>query len=162
VGDRTAAIPVTLGFVATERELLLLQVAAHRDRFAGHWNGVGGHVRPGESVRAAARREIREETGMDLDPQAIELRAVLHEVGLVGQAHLLFVFVARIAEARPVAPCAEGRLVWFPRSALPWAELVPDLRTLLPELLDGSGILYGSQHFDGGDRPLRLELERSR
>ena len=43
-----------------------------RKWFAGLLNGVGGHVEPGESLLAAARREVREETGL----AAISLRLV--------------------------------------------------------------------------------------
>jgi 8-oxo-dGTP diphosphatase len=160
VADRTSVVPVTLSFLTAGHELLLLQVAAHKDRFARCWNGVGGHVRAGESVRSSALREIREETG--LVPCALELRAVVHEVGLLAQPHLLFVFVARLARREEPQPCSEGQLAWFARDALPWPRLVPDLRELLPRVLEGRDLIYGVQHFDGGDRSLRLELEQTR
>ncbi len=39
--------------------------AAHRDAGAGLWETVSGRVELGEDPREAARREIREETGLD-------------------------------------------------------------------------------------------------
>jgi 8-oxo-dGTP diphosphatase len=157
MADRTTVIPVTLAFLTYGVSLLLLRTAADRDRFAGLWNGVGGHVREGESIRAAALREIEEETG--LHPTSLELRAVLHETGLLGRAHLLFVFAGGIARAQPLPECREGRLAWFPRDDLPWDSLVPDLRRILPLALGEGPIAFGVQRFAGGDRAIDLVLD---
>jgi len=46
--------------------LLLLRRAESRVAFPGLWDIPGGHVEPGESLAAALRREVREETGFDL------------------------------------------------------------------------------------------------
>ncbi len=53
----------------------------------------------------------------------------------------------------------EGELAWFRPDEIPWAEAVPDLRVLLPRVLEGDELLFGSQEFDGSDRPLRLQLD---
>lgn len=45
-------------------EILLMRRAAGRV-LAGLWQGVSGLVEPGESIVEAARRELREETGID-------------------------------------------------------------------------------------------------
>jgi lipoyl(octanoyl) transferase len=48
-------------------EVLCLRRAAHRSR-AGAWEMVTGRVEPGEHPAAAARREVREETGLHVAP----------------------------------------------------------------------------------------------
>lgn len=45
------------------REILLLQRSDN-----GHWCLPGGHLEPGESVRDAMLREVREETGFEVEP----------------------------------------------------------------------------------------------
>lgn len=159
MGERASAVPVTVCFVRSGGKLLLLRTAAWKDRFPGLWNGVGGHVRPGENVRAAALREIREEAG--IEARELQLRAVIHETGLRGRDHLLFVFTTEVPQpiaGPPGQRRAEGELAWFERADLPWDELVPDLRALLPRILDAGEVLFGVQEFDGSDRPLRLEI----
>ena len=44
------------------REILLMQRSDN-----GHWGLPGGYVEPGESVTAAAVREVREETGFEIE-----------------------------------------------------------------------------------------------
>ena len=161
MGDRTCLIPVTLCLVRAEDRLLLLRATHSKDRFAGLWNGIGGHVRAGENIRDAARREVREESG--LEPNELRLRAVIHEEGLLGKAHLLFVFTARLEASRETAhPRAtrEGELAWFPEADLPWEQLVPDLRELIPRLFASDELIFGTQVFDGSDRSLSLKLDR--
>ena len=92
---------MTLCLVRAEDRLLLLRASDRKDRFAGLWNGIGGHVRAGENIRDAARREVREESG--LEPNELRLRAVIHEEGLLGKAHVLFVFTARLEASRETA-----------------------------------------------------------
>lgn len=157
--DRVRAALVTLSFVRSGDEILLIRRAPTRDRFAGMWNGLGGHVRPREDVREAARREIREEAG--IDPRTVRLRGLIHESGLLGTDHLLLLFTAEVdpAEARLARESTdEGELGWFRLDQLPWADLVPDLRTILPRLIEGEDLLLGTQEFDGGDRYVSLRL----
>jgi 8-oxo-dGTP diphosphatase len=159
VADRTEAVLVTLSFLCAANRVLFIRVSSKKDRFAGLWNGIGGHVQSGEDIRLSARREIKEETGHE--PTQLRLRGVIHEPGLMGKPHLLFLFTARVepetAETTPKST-EEGDLAWFELDRIPWQELVPDLRQLLPRLLNGEELLFGVQEFDGTDRPLRLDL----
>jgi 8-oxo-dGTP pyrophosphatase MutT (NUDIX family) len=64
---------------AEDRVLLFRFTAGDRPAF---WATPGGAVDPGESYEAAARRELREETGLDADPGAEVLRRVVEFVTL--------------------------------------------------------------------------------
>ena len=58
---------VTSGIVERDGRILLLRRSATTDPGAGEWEPVSGRVDPGESPRAAAIREVKEDTGLDVD-----------------------------------------------------------------------------------------------
>ena len=64
-------IPRTLTFIFHEEKVLLIKGAPHKRLWANKYNGVGGHIERGEDVFSSARREVREETGLDLPSLAL-------------------------------------------------------------------------------------------
>ena len=154
--ERHAARLVTLSFVLHGDDVLLLRHRETSDRFPGRWNGIGGHVEPGECIAASARREVREETGLDVED--LVLRGVVHEAGLLGHAHVLFVFSGRAATRD--ARALEGHaLQWQPLAHVRELPLVPDVAPLLERALAEGDPFFAIEHFDGGDRATRLEFE---
>jgi 8-oxo-dGTP diphosphatase len=147
---------VTLSFVCHDDAVLLRRQAIDGDRFPGQWNGIGGHVEPGEDVRAAARRELREEAGLDVSDLA--LRGVVHESGLVGAHHVLFVFVGEATE-RDVAGEAGVELGWHPLGGLGALPLVHDVTALLPRALAAREVFFATESYDGGDRCVALRFD---
>ena len=140
---RYLASPRTLSFITHDDEVLLLRGAPHKKLWAGLLNGVGGHIEPGEDIAASARREIEEESGLVIAD--LDLRALVH---ISGRDHapgvILFVFVG-YSDSQAVHASVEGDLAWYPIAALPLAELVDDLKLLLPRLLarDAPPLIYG-------------------
>jgi 8-oxo-dGTP diphosphatase len=55
----------------------VLLVERSKGALKGLWSLPGGHIEPGETARAAALREVREETGIDADIRGL---VDLHEV----------------------------------------------------------------------------------
>lgn len=123
--------PRTLVFLRRGTRWLLLEGGPSK-WFAGLKNGVGGSVEPGEDVLAAARREVREETGFDV--AALELAAVVHV--MAEPVVMLFVFVGDAPPSGEPRASDEGRLVWLDERDLGRADakFVPDLVELLPRL----------------------------
>ena len=147
---------VTLSFVRSGDAVLLMRHPETSDRFRGLWNGVGGHVEPGEDIRAAARRELREESGLDVD--GLRLRGVIHETGLIGHAHVVFLFVGEAVRRELASPEAK-RLVWQPLDRIGELPLVDDLAELLPRLLRASEPLFVTKSYGGGDGLLAMRAD---
>jgi 8-oxo-dGTP pyrophosphatase MutT (NUDIX family) len=85
-----------------------------RHRRLGTWLPVGGELEPGESPLEAARRELREETGLEgafpagLGVDGTPPGLIGYEEHLAGAKglHMNFAFVADVA-SRDLAPCDE-------------------------------------------------------
>jgi 8-oxo-dGTP diphosphatase len=154
--ERHTARLVTLTFALQGGDVLLQRRGESSDRFAGRWNGIGGHVEPGESIADSARRELREETGLEVDE--LVLRGVVHESGLLGRAHVLFVFRAH-ARSRELDASVARDLRWQPLARVEELPLVADVAPLLARTLADGDPFFAIEHFDGGDRATRLEFE---
>ena len=150
-GRRYRAIPRTLVFVTSRnpqtggQDVLLLRGAPDKRLWANRYNGLGGHIEANEDVLAAARREVREEAG--LEPDCLELRGVINiDTGFEpgqrdGPGVLVFVFRAE-SESRSVRSTAEGAPAWIPVDALDAYPLVDDLYAIIPRTLSSGPLFY--------------------
>ncbi|MGD1994549.1 MAG: NUDIX domain-containing protein [Anaerolineae bacterium] len=130
---RHLVVPRTLCFVTHGDDVLLLRGAPDKHIWPGQYNGVGGHVEPGEDVRTAARREVREETGLEI--ARLQLRGIAHvHVRPEIPGVMLFIFTA-VTSQRQVRHSAEGTSTWVPRHLIEELDLVEDLPTILPRVL---------------------------
>jgi len=129
---RWLTIPRTLCFVLNGDDILLMKRARHKRIFPNRYNGVGGHIERGEDPLTSARREIKEETGLDL--RGLRLRAVYNIDAGETTGIVLFVFTAT-SESREVVANSEGTLHWVARDDLHTLDLVEDLPLILPRIL---------------------------
>jgi len=130
---RYKAIPRVLVFLTNKNDVLLLKGAGNKPIWPNLYNGVGGHVETGESVRQAAVREVREETGLEVEN--LTLRAITNiNAGNIETGIIMYVFVAE-ASSRETVASVEGSLHWRPIKGLEELELVEDLYWLLPRIL---------------------------
>lgn len=87
-----------IGGAIIERDhkyLLVQEAEDHIDACKGKWGAPGGHVDPGETIMEAAVREVKEETGCD-----VELTSVCQIGTMPGQnfTFLAIIFTARVAQ----------------------------------------------------------------
>ena len=85
--------------------------------FRGLWDIPGGFVKPGEDGEEAVRRELHEETGLDIRPGEV-LAIIPDSYGAEGTATLnVFYLATARGEPRPASDVAELR--WFAEDELP-------------------------------------------
>ena len=148
---RYTVIPRVLVFVFNGGDVLLLKGAPTKRLWANRYNGVGGHVESGEDVYAAALRETREETGLDVHDLRFRGLISIHtgdEPGI-----LLVVFTAG-SESRETIPSPEGTLEWVPLDDLGAYPLVKDIPLLLKRIVDspdGAPPFFGRYWYDEND-----------
>jgi 8-oxo-dGTP diphosphatase len=131
--ERYTVIPRVLAFIFNGDNVLLIKGAPTKRIWANRYNGVGGHVQASEDIYSAARREIEEETGLevhDLRFQGLINIDVGQETGV-----LLAVFVAH-SDVRETRPSAEGMLEWVPLDRIHEYDLVQDIPILLERIVD--------------------------
>ncbi len=147
--ERFQVVPRTLIFVFDpERRILLIKGAQNKKRWAGFYNGIGGHVEPNEDILDAARRELFEETG--IKDAAITLcgQIMISVSNKTGVA--LFVFKGFVEE-NDFQSSHEGELQWISNEQINELPLVDDLQFLIPMVLEhkrGDPIFIGKYTFD--------------
>jgi 8-oxo-dGTP diphosphatase len=143
-GVRYTVIPRVLVFLTRDDEVLLLRGAPDKKLWAGKYNGLGGHIEPGETPHQAAVREVSEEAGLTVE--ALTLRAVVHVMLASAPGVLFFVFTG-VAPSGELRPSIEGVPVWVTRSEISRLPLVEDLPELLPRVLQPGPLIYGYYTF---------------
>jgi len=137
--SRYMLIPRVLIFAMRGTSVLLIKGAPTKRLWANKYNGVGGHVEPGEDILSAARRELFEETGLTADLWLCG--TVIVDTGEnpgVG----IYILTGECPEGLPRAS-AEGELEWVSFSEVPKLLTVEDVALFLDRI----------QKMRLGDRP---------
>ena len=114
--------PTACALVVDDRGRLLLGRRAH-EPFAGDWDTPGGFVEEGEHPLEALRRELREETGLEIEPgDFLGAWMDVYGDGPDAASTLNLYWEARplTDQLRPADDIAE--LAWFERDELPAPE----------------------------------------
>ena len=121
---RREQIELTVLCLVRAGDRILLQ-----NRIKDDWRGYalpGGHVEPGESIVDAVRREMREETGLEVEPELCGLK----QFPIPGGRYLVILFRAdRFSGA--LRPSEEGAVEWVRRDEIAKLPCVDDLEELL-------------------------------
>lgn len=132
MSDRHFTYVLALLFTPDRRRVVLVRKTRPAWQ-AGRVNALGGKVRPGETPAAAARREVREEAGVDV----AEWDEVLVWDDPVYRMHVLKAEHALAASART----AEDQEVFLAEAGSLPENVIDNLRWLVPLSLDREVLL---------------------
>ncbi len=129
IHSRYQLVPRTLIFIEKENEILTITKNRRNSFGFGKINGVGGHIERGEEPFEAARREIFEETGLEIDE--LQLAAILFiDIG-ENPGIQVFLFKGKFKNGE-LKESEEGHLKWVEMAdLLQNKKIVKDLPILL-------------------------------
>jgi 8-oxo-dGTP diphosphatase len=155
--DRYMLIPRVLIFVTRGTRVLLLRGSPTKRLWPNRYNGLGGHIEPGEEPLSAARRELLEEAGLTADLWLCG--TILVDTGQnpgIG----IFVFTGECLEGEP-KPSDEGTLHWVNFDEIPSLPGVEDLPVVVNRIV---GMNRGDPPFSARsfyDKAGKLKVEFS-
>ncbi|PKM15729.1 MAG: 7,8-dihydro-8-oxoguanine triphosphatase [Gammaproteobacteria bacterium HGW-Gammaproteobacteria-2] len=116
--------------------LMVHRNARADDAQLGKYNGLGGKLERDEDVYSGAARELREESGLEID--AMRLRGTISWPGFGrnGEDWFGFLFVVDAFRGEPPASNAEGELHWVALGDVPGLPLWDGDRHFLPLVFD--------------------------
>jgi ADP-ribose pyrophosphatase YjhB (NUDIX family) len=116
-----------VGALIIEGDAVLL-VERGREPLKGYWSLPGGAVETGESLETALRREVKEETGLDVDVLTlVEIfeRVTRDEAGAAEYHYILMDYVCRVTGGVLCAADDACRARWFPRNEVAALHITP-------------------------------------
>lgn len=120
--------------VALQRDNTLLLVRRLRPPAQDFFAFPGGRVEPGETVEAAARRELAEETGLSTaELWPLEVLNIDGEAG--GQAFRLHVFSGQYIGGEPVAGDDAADAGWYSLADMEGQPVLPSVLAVARKLL---------------------------
>lgn len=121
--------------IIKDHKVLLLQ-RQNTGWLDGFWDTPSGHLEENETVQAAARRELQEETGLRVDEDELRLFHVCQNYHSEGRPYIFFIFEAMQWSGEPTIQepdkCADMR--FFELDQLP--KVTPYVKLALGNLPD--------------------------
>lgn len=129
--------------IENNKKLLTLCLVHQNDRIllgmkkrgfgVGRWNGFGGKLNPGENIEDAAKREFKEEAGIEV--KDLE-KAGIVEFEFKGNPEILEVHIFRAVNfSGEAAESEEMKPQWFRVNEIPFDKMWPDDKYWLPLFL---------------------------
>ena len=121
----------------------------------GKWNGFGGKVEEGETIEEAAKREMKEEAGVEISRMS---KLGVIEFESQGDSEILEVHIFRVKKFKGVpAESEEMRPKWFDVDEIPFDQMWPDDKHWFPLLLEEKRF-KGKFLFNGSDEIVDFSL----
>ncbi len=123
--DRTERVELANICLIYDEDKILMQ-----NRTKDDWKGFtlpGGHVEPGESVVESVVREVKEETGLDIQNPVL---CGVKQFPIENGRYVIFLFKTNQFSGELVSS-EEGEMRWVKRSEIAQLDTVPDFDALL-------------------------------
>lgn len=137
-------------YIVHDGKVLMHKRAETKAKWPGFWIGPGGHIDEGEDALTAAIREIKEETGVTLEPHNVALKVLAfhHHVDR-NEVWMEYLFRAEIPADQPIHSTDEGETHWIPLEELMTMDKVfPPSQYYLAHILDkNSGLMYNASEW---------------
>lgn len=117
-------------FIRKHGKVLLLRRS--REPMKGRWTGVGGKTEFDEEPMESCVREVKEETGLDIEPKLAGIITTINKPE--NSKWFLFVYVADNPHGR-LKESSEGRLKWVNEEKLYDQDLFGFIRVSLPYIM---------------------------
>lgn len=156
-------IASTLAYILSpdkKRVLLVHRTFKESDDNLGKYNGIGGKVERGESVSEGIKREIREETGLEVSSMSLRGTIIWTDFGPKKEDWLAFIFIVDGFEGTPFELNDEGTLSWVDIDKLEELPMWKGDRLFLPLIFDNDPRqFHGHMRYDG-DEPIEWNFDR--
>ena len=153
-------IKTTLCYMEQDGKYLMLhRNKKEQDPNEGKWIGVGGKLEAGESTEECLVREVREETGLELDEYSY--RGEIYFSAQGWEDEIMYLYTATKFHGEMIRDCNEGELKWIPFQEIPELSLWEGDRVFLKDLLDGKMNIDLALYYEG-DRLVRMERRNSK
>lgn len=125
----------------------------------GKYNGFGGKVERGESIRQAAVRELYEESGLLASEAALKEAGRLEFIfpGHTGLNHDVFIFLLQSWQNQPVET-SEMKPFWFCYQDIPYQSMWADDQYWLPTVLAGKKVCGTVVFKDNGEDVEQVDI----
>jgi ADP-ribose pyrophosphatase YjhB (NUDIX family) len=116
-------------FLVRDRQVLLLR-RSNTGYEDGNYSVVAGHLNGDEEIKDAATREAREETGIEIGPQDLDVVGVMHRRADDERIDFFLVTTSWSGQITNMEPNKCDRLAWFDLDQLP-ENVIPYVRRAL-------------------------------
>lgn len=132
-------------YIVHDGKVLMHKRAKDKEKFPGFWIGPGGHVDEGENALSTAIREVKEETGVNINENDIKLKVLAfhHHIDR-SEVWVEYLYRAVIPKSQKIRSSKEGKSQWIEiEKMLRMENVFPPSKYYFDHILnDKMGIVY--------------------
>lgn len=128
--------PVTAHIFLRKGDQILMLRRYNTGYEDGNYSVVAGHLDGGETIKGAAIREAKEETGIEIQPTDLDIVGVMHRKSDDERVDFFLAAHSWSGEPRNQEPDKCDQIVWFPVDRIP-GNTIPYIKRALENYREG-------------------------